>query len=62
MLCANAEAGLQIQSPLKGLQGKVNGTKPGPRSRQAVMDVSCFGFSFNGALEHFLSGNILATV
>ena len=62
VLGANAQVRLQIESFLERLQSQINRTEPGAGCGQAVVNVCCFRFTFEGAFKHLLGGDIFAPV
>lgn len=62
VLGANAQVRLQIERPLERLQSEINRTEPGASCGQAVVNMCCFGFTFEGAFKHLLGGDVFAAV
>ena len=62
VLGANAQVRLEIECLLERLQSQINRTESSASCGQAVVNVCCFGFTFEGAFKHLLGGDIFAPV
>jgi hypothetical protein len=62
VLRAYTKGRLKIQSTLKRLEREIKSAKPGSGCREAIMNVSCFGFSLKCPLKHLLGGDVLSPV